>query len=465
MQPLKSNLKLTLQMLFILTVLSNQLMAQGITTGSGTTLTGGSATITLPGNWSNSGTFTPGTSTVIFNGSSGNQTITNSGGESFNNLTVDKSAGDLQFLSDVSVSGTVTLTSGDTDLNGNSLSLGTSGTLSETAGNTVKGTSGIISASNSGLNAPSSYNMGGLGAVISSSANLGSTTITRGHAVQTGNSNNSILRYFDISPAINTGLNATLVFYYDDSESNSLTESELELFKSTDTGSSWTQMGGTVNTTNNTVTLAGLDGFSRWTLGASSLPLPVELTSFTAEVNEKEVLLKWQTETEVNNYGFEVERAPSPTTPGQDEWEKLGFVDGHGNSNSPKEYSFIDKEVIPGKYSYRLKQIDNDGSFEYSDIIEVEVEVVLPTKFELFQNYPNPFNPSTYISFALPKQSQVKLVVYNLLGQEVAEIINATMEAGVHNVVFDASSLASGTYIYRIVTTEYTEVKKMILMR
>ena len=275
MQPLKSNLKLTFQIMFILAVLSNLLMAQGITIKSGTTFTGGSASITLSGNWGNSGTFAAGTSTVIFNGASGNQTITNTNGETFSNLTANKAAGNVQLSNNITVNGTLTLTSGDVDLNGKTITLGSSATLSETAGNTVKGTTGSITTTRS-INAPSSNNIGGMGAELTSSSDLGSTIITRGHTAQTGSGNTGITRYFDITPTNNSSLNATLVFRYDDSELNSLTESELILFKSIDGGINWTQVGGTVNTTNNTVTLAGLDGFSRWTLGASSLPLPVE---------------------------------------------------------------------------------------------------------------------------------------------------------------------------------------------
>ena len=275
MQSLKINLKLSFQMMFILAVLSNLLMAQGITIKSGTTFTGGSASITLSGNWSNSGTFAAGTSTVLFNGASGNQKIANSGGETFNNLTVNKAGGDVQLSNNITVNGTLTLTSGDVDLNSKIISLGSSATLSETTGNTVKGTTGSITTTRS-INAPGSNNIGGMGAELTSSADLGSTIITRGHTAQTGSGNTGITRYFDITPTTNTGLNATFVFHYDDSELNALTESELILFKSIDGGINWTQVGGTVNTTNNTVTLTGLDGFSMWTLGSSSLPLPVE---------------------------------------------------------------------------------------------------------------------------------------------------------------------------------------------
>jgi hypothetical protein len=130
---------------------------------------------------------------------------------------------------------------------------------------------------------------------------------------------------------------------------------------------------------------------------ASNYLLPVELNSFTVKAKNGQVILNWRTETEVNNYGFEVERCALSAE--CQVWEKIGFINGNGNSNSVKEYSFTDKNPKGGsKYQYRLKQIDNDGHFEYSEIVEVEV---VPVKFELSQNYPNPFNPSTVISYSV----------------------------------------------------------------
>jgi len=130
--------------------------------------------------------------------------------------------------------------------------------------------------------------------------------------------------------------------------------------------------------------------------------------------------LHWQTETEVDNYGFDIERSTT-----DDNWEKIGFVEGHGNSNSPKLYAFTDKNPAGGSiFNYRLKQIDTDGKFEYSNIIEVEL---IPNEFVLYQNYPNPFNPTTTIKYALPFESMVKIVLYNSLGEQVEVILNKTM--------------------------------------
>jgi hypothetical protein len=145
------------------------------------------------------------------------------------------------------------------------------------------------------------------------------------------------------------------------------------------------------------------------------------------------------------------------------EWDVLGFVEGSGNSNSPKEYSFVDGNVTAGKYSYRLKQLDTDGNYEYSKVIDVEFSS--PTKFELSQNYPNPFNPITTISYSLPESGNVKLAVYNLLGEQVAELVNGFKEAGIHKINFNAGNLNSGIYLYMLDTEKGTLMNKMTLLR
>jgi hypothetical protein len=191
--------------------------------------------------------------------------------------------------------------------------------------------------------------------------------------------------------------------------------------------------------------------------GGSDIPLPVELVSFSAAYKNSGIVLNWKTATEINNYGFEIERKVSKT------WEKISFINGEGNSNSPKEYSYVDINPIGGsKFQYRLKQIDNDGQFEYSDIVEVEF---VPNKFELYQNYPNPFNPSTKIRYQLPTESKVVIKIYNILGSEVMELVNEQKAAGIYEVQFNAESLASGTYIYKISADNFVQTKKMILLK
>ena len=190
-----------------------------------------------------------------------------------------------------------------------------------------------------------------------------------------------------------------------------------------------------------------------------TMPLPVELVSFSARISDNRIILNWLTTTEVNNYGFEVQRSTQI-----EKWDVLGFVEGHGNSNSPKEYNFIDSEVnSSGTYSYRLKQIDNDGAYEFSNKIEVNFGSLI--KFELSQNYPNPFNPSTIISFKLPEPGNVTLKIYNLLGEEIATLVDDYTQAGIHTFIFNAKGYPSGMYLYRLSTNGFTETKKMLFMK
>lgn len=232
----------------------------------------GNNSMAVAGNWVNNGVFIPGSGTVIFSGA-GTQSIANPAGEIFNNLTVDKTGGDLLLNGNMTVTGNLTVNSGDLDLNSFIITMGNAALLSETPGNTVKGASGNITATRT-LNAPAALNVAGLGAELTTGANLGSTEIRRGHALQIVNSDSSILRYFDITPANNSGLNATLVFHYDDSELNNLQESGLSLYRSTDGGANWTKESGTVDETFNTLTLAGIGAFSRWTAASDSGCVP-----------------------------------------------------------------------------------------------------------------------------------------------------------------------------------------------
>ncbi|MCL4547637.1 MAG: T9SS type A sorting domain-containing protein, partial [Bacteroidetes bacterium] len=188
--------------------------------------------------------------------------------------------------------------------------------------------------------------------------------------------------------------------------------------------------------------------------------LPVELVSFTSNVNENKVTLNWSTATEVNNYGFEVQRA---STKLGTSWEKIGFVQGAGNSNSPKNYSFTDKPTGGKEFQYRLKQIDFNGAFEYSEITTAILENV--SEFKLEQNYPNPFNPMTRISYTLPVRTSVKLRVYDLLAQVIAELVNGIQEAGRYDVTFDGSNFPSGAYFYKLEAGSYIEVKKLLLVK
>lgn len=190
----------------------------------------------------------------------------------------------------------------------------------------------------------------------------------------------------------------------------------------------------------------------------ASSALPVELSSFTASMTGTSVKLIWTTATEVNNYGFSAERKVQ-----NEEWKEISFIQGNGNSNSPKNYTFVDSSSLSGKIQYRLKQMDFDGKYEYSNVIEVKVETL--TQFKLEQNFPNPFNPTTTISYNLPKSGLVNLVIYDVLGKEIKRLVSEYKQAGSYKINFDASALASGVYFYSLRANDFVSTKKMLLLK
>jgi plastocyanin len=189
------------------------------------------------------------------------------------------------------------------------------------------------------------------------------------------------------------------------------------------------------------------------------VPLPVELTSFTAALNGDFADLNWRTATEKNNRGFEIQRKAG------NEWEEISFIQGHGTTTNENSYSFRDNvsQLNSNVIYYRLKQIDFNGTYEYSP--EVMVSKSVPADFSLMQNFPNPFNPTTQINFSVPENTHVTLKVYDSNGSEVATLINGNQEAGNHIVNFNASNFASGIYYYTITAGSFSDTKKMILMK
>ena len=204
--------------------------------------------------------------------------------------------------------------------------------------------------------------------------------------------------------------------------------------------------------------LATNNGYGAYQL-INDAQLPVELVSFTGKISANGVLLNWNTATEQNNLGFEIERKTA-----NNDWMKVGFVKGAGTSTIPSEYSFLDKfDISADKYLYRIKQLDFNGSFSYSNVIEIST--VIPTEFALFQNYPNPFNPTTNIKFQIPTTQHVVIKVFDVLGNEIFKLIDDNIEAGVYNKTFDASQFTSGIYFCNINTNGYNKTIKMILLK
>ncbi len=190
--------------------------------------------------------------------------------------------------------------------------------------------------------------------------------------------------------------------------------------------------------------------------------IPVELTSFTAIAEGNNIKLNWTTASEKNNLGFEIQRKSG------NDFVTIGYVKGKGTTTQAQTYSYTDKDLAAGNYAYRLRQVDYNGAYEFSQIVEVNIEA--PKTFSMGQNYPNPFNPSTKINFNLAVDSKVTLKIFNLLGEEVALLINGNLNAGSHKVIFDASKLNNGVYIYKLEAagsdgSSFTSVKKMTLIK
>ena len=315
---------------------------------------------------------------------------------------------------------------------------------------------------------------------IDGNANTGSSAFAGGvDAV-------SKVRYYQIS--YNKGLNsgATTMSFSQFSPSYGLDDgvkagnTELRVVYSTNDRATWNGMSQSTQTTAITyppttltptalVTALTLNSGTGYiyvslakTTNSSNNPLPVELTSLNAASNNANVILTWNTATEVNSASFEVERALVQTSLAGN-WKTVASVSAAGNSNSPKAYSFTEKNVTTGNYAYRLKMVDNDGTYTYSN--SVEVKITAPGTFMLGQNYPNPFNPTTIISYQLPVQSAVTIKVFNALGSEIATLVQEEKPVGAYEVPFDGSSLSSGVYFYQLRAGNFVETKKFEILK
>ncbi|MBN1559814.1 VCBS repeat-containing protein, partial [candidate division KSB1 bacterium] len=192
--------------------------------------------------------------------------------------------------------------------------------------------------------------------------------------------------------------------------------------------------------------------------------IPVELSSFTATLAGRNVILKWTTESERNNYGFEIQRYKESDQSSVNMWEKIGYIPGNGTSSKPHNYTFTDDHLATsGIYHYRLKQLDTDGTFKYSQ--EIKVDCSVPTKYDLSQNYPNPFNSSTTMKYSIIKITRVTLKVYNLKGQEIETIIDEQQTAGEKEVKWTPEGLSSGMYLYRLQAGHFSKTRKLILLK
>jgi hypothetical protein len=447
--------------------------AAGVTLSGNVTVNGTLAMTSVSLNLS-SYTLSYGSSaTLLYNGTS-SQTTGSELLSSIPNLTINNPAG-VNLNSSTEVNNSLTLTNGLFNIGSNNLTLGSSATIggSPSASNMIVATgSGEVRKLFTGTGTftfPVGDNTGSAeyspATLNFTSGSFGTGAYAAVRLVDAKHPNNTsssdyITRYWIVISTGITSFSCNASFLYTDDDING---DETQIYLGRYKDGSWTLFDLTNVSTN---TLSGtVTSFSDFT-GGESGALPVNLLSLTANVLKDGVQLNWATATETNNYGFEIERKVQNS---DENWKKIGFVGGGGTSNSPKSYKFTDNSPVVGKNYYRLKQVDTDGSISYSNIVEVEYHTSIPNQFSLSQNYPNPFNPTTTIRYELAKGSDVKIVVYNINGELVKELVNQRQEAGIYEVEFqsvvDGKQLANGVYFYKLQAGDFTEVRKMILMK
>ena len=308
-------------------------------------------------------------------------------------------------------------------------------------------------------------NMGSTAVVISGAG--GDTSTVNGYIV--------LERYLQVNPTTQPGSNVTVEFYVPKSEMDAFAALRAgfgnagnnyggcRVHRMNDAGTYIETFTPTITIDGETVIISfSTPGFSKFYLNDTPL-LPVELSSFTSSINKNNVELKWSTVTEQNNRGFQIERRKQTEESG---WQNIAFVEGNGTTTSQKDYAFTDRALQTGNYKYRLKQVDFNGNYEYFELNAL-VEVGIPTKFEMSQNYPNPFNPSTKINYQLPKDSFVKINVFDMTGRLISTLAETKQAAGYYTVEFNsgAQGLASGMYFYRIEAGDFVSTKKMVLIK
>lgn len=429
----------------------------------------GSNTLTLNGGITyTAGSLTGGsTSNITFGG---NGASTNLAAINLNNLTINRSNG-INLSGDITINNLLTLSSGNLNTGSNAITFSTSAiNPEESSGSRIVGTARILNV------AVGTGAFDFLGFKMYSGAdNLGSVNLIRktGSAgIVTIGANASIACNWDVTtdnqPVSGRNIEYRWLSDLDNGRCFNCSNKGVNYF-STNGGSNWEELGTRIDVSGSNPRVMSLTTthFSQWVSTSENSPLPVTLSSFTSSLNTRDIRLSWVTISEINNAGFEVERAKIDEANVQ-RYEKIGYVNGKGTTNSQTAYTFSDVKLNSGKYKYRLKQIDNNGNFEYHNLNN-EVQVGVPLKYELSQNYPNPFNPQTKIDFSVPEESNVKIIVYDLTGREIKYLINETKKSGYYTSVFDASMLSSGVYFYRFIAKssekEFVSTKKMLFLK
>lgn len=424
-------------------MLPGLLAAQGIkiTSGGNLVANGAAKLVIMNAGFTNNGTFTPDLSSVIFsgNGSTSSSFIAGSTSTTFTNLVLNKSANGFQLNQNIGVSGLVDLQSGDSVfLNAFNIDLGSTGSLSgETNARHITGQSGGYIQIVSILNAPSSVNPGNLGFTISSASNLGSTLIKRGHQ----NHGPSVYHYFDITPANNSGLNATVNFTYFHPETNSIPEADLALFGSTDGGTVWSlESGSTVNIGSDFVQASAVSRMGLFTLANANASLALKLIYFKAIAADTKNMLYWATATENKNNYFIIERSIDGA-----HFLPIGRVEAAGSSNSIRNYSFADAAALTGTVYYRLKCVDIDNKADYSKVVKLGLNTINNS----VHVYPNPASHYVSIEFTAEASGKAEIQILSIAGVKALSY-QVNCVKGMNIISVPISSLSSGTYKLQI---------------
>jgi hypothetical protein len=394
----------------------------------------------------------------LFTGS-GNNTLSGNGSFAFDRLEIAKSSpAKLSLLQTINIAGGIDFTSGLIDLNGQHILLQPSATLNGESDNSriTDDLGGYVEAATT-LNAPAAANPGNLGAVITSLQNLGSTIIRRGHLSQpnVGTTGRSILRYYDIIPANNTTLNATLRINYLDAELNGLDESALVLWKSTDSVNYTNEGFSTRDVTSDYVEQTGIADFSRWTLSSISNPLPLIFSSFTAKCMEGYTLIEWSTAQEQNTSRFDVQKSIDGA-----QWQTISSLAAAGNSSIEKDYSYKDLGSTAGRSFYRIAEFDVDGSEKFTSVVSLSCE----TDGNGINIYPNPVRSLLWISLNSTSATIVKTEMYDGKGALVHQQINE-IGAGDNQFSINMSSLTPGVYVLKLQWKEGNKLKIVSVLK
>lgn len=444
---MKTILKHTAPVCILLLMLHTAVKCQGILIESGGNVvnTGAPFIVINNGGFTNNGIFTPATGTLSFAGTAATAAsfINGSSTSSFYNLSLDKTVNGIQLNQHAAVSNMLSLLNGDSIfLNNYNIDLGSTGTISgESAARRITGTTGGYIQITQLLNAPAAVNPGNLGLLITSSSNMGSTVIRRGHLRQTNGSNYGIERYFDILPAVNTGLDATLRLYYQQGELAGITETDLMLFSSNDFGSTWQIRDyNTLDISQNFIEQNGFNELYRVTLASLYAPLPVTQLMLDAVASNGQNIINWKTTGENALLGFVVERCGTDMV-----FQPLETVPAKGNQLITSLYSYIDKNPLPGTSYYRLKLLEANSHHNYSKTVAVKQ----PAPSDPVKAFPNPAGRILHINCYSNSNTEATIRITGISGNTVWMQKN-NIHKGFNEINCSIAHLPNGIYTLQV---------------